>query len=93
MKEKITQAVDEYKERHPDEFRRFSAQLTETRRKLKDDKRAGTYQWAAWYEVPETLNNMIDGVLEPEEMAQFALQENAKWFANRFPEFRIPDEI
>lgn len=93
MKEKITQAVERYKEEHKDEFRKFSAQLTETRRKLRNERLGGTYSFSALYEVPETLDNMITAELTPEEQSQFALLENARWFAVRFPEFRIPDEV
>ncbi len=93
MKEKITQAVDAYREKHPEEFRKFSAQLTEKRRKLRDERRGGTYGFSALFEMPVELDAMISNALDPEEQIQFALLENARWFATRFPEFRIPDEI
>lgn len=44
------------------------------------------------FEIPETLHNMIVNELDPDELALTKDGEDgvdyAKWFANRFPEFK-----
>jgi hypothetical protein len=94
MYEKITQIVEDYIAKKPEEYAQVVEQIEQRRKALKDQQFGqGEGGYSALYELPEDIHNALNKELTPEERQEFARLEHRKWFANTFPQFRLPDEV
>jgi hypothetical protein len=94
MYEKITQIVEDYIKKKPEEYARVIEQIDQRRKALKDQRFGqGEAGYSALYELPESIHTSINNTLSPEERQEFTRLEHRKWFANTFPQFRLPDEV
>ena len=99
-KDRIRQAVSEYKKLFPDEYQAVVDHI-------KNERRSQATDWATLEgnhaierklgEVPETLFSMITQMLTVNELNQFRATGDAgkkaqRWFFNAFPEFRVTKE-
>lgn len=98
VKHKITLTVQTYIELFPQEYEAVISQINRKRWDLEDDNFAsidngnGLVQ-RALFEIPDTLFQMIVKGLEVDEIKQFKGQKGSRWFAKRFPEFRIAKKL
>ena len=94
MYEKITEIVEQYIQDKPEDYRAVCDYVASQRKKLADDKHGqGEGGYSALYEVPAELHEILTKALDPEEKQEFSRLEHKKWFANKFPEFKLPDEV
>lgn len=93
MKDKIKEIVDTYILENSADYQAVCEYIIQNRKKLSDAQFGGGQGYFAMYEIPEELNNKINQALSAEEQQEFAKLEHKKWFANSFPQFRLPDEV
>ncbi len=102
LKLKIVNIVEKYAKDNPKDIELMRSQMIELRGNLKDSKfgkasnEDGKQNMAierALYEIPEDLFKILVRDLEQEEQEQLSSKDMARWFANEFPLFRIPDKI
>jgi len=94
MYDKITKIVEDYIEQKPEEYQAVCDYVEQQRKKLKDAQHGqGEGGYSALYEIPAELHEKITTTLDPEERQEFTRLEHKKWFANSFPQFRLPDEV
>lgn len=94
MREKIKEIVDEYVSKNSSDYRAVCEYIVQKRKSLADSKFGiGENGYSAMYEIPEELHNLISKDISVEERQEFSKFEHKKWFANSFPQFRLPDEI
>lgn len=102
-KTKIDKCVASYIKLMPDEYAAFRAQLKGHRAGLIDQKYGTTDAGAAssmraMFEMPETLHDMLVKALTEEEIIWFKAggddrKEGARWFANKYAAFRVPEKV
>ena len=94
MYEKITDIVERYITEKPEDYQAVCDYVAQQRKKLKDELHGqGDGGYSALYEVPAELHERFQKELDPEERQEFSRLEHKKWFANTFPQFRLPDEV
>lgn len=98
-KQQIRDVVRKYIKLFPEEYVEVCHAIRTKQRALSDsrfakaDSAGKDSDLRALYEIPETLNNMIIHVLDLEGLTWFSGKEPSRWFANTFPQFRIPEQI
>ncbi len=95
-KVKIRMAVKDYFEMFPEDWDLCKLDIQLQRQNLKDDFATleNTQNLKrALFAVPEKLSTMIAKKLTDEERQLFTQVENARWFADEFPQFRISKNI
>lgn len=94
IKLKIEGIVADYKSLFPDEYSLIVKYLKQ-KRDLRINKFAEIKKTdfivRALFEIPETLSNMISSKMNKTEKEYWKTKECAKWFINRFKEFRITE--
>lgn len=87
---KINQIVEEYKEVFADEFNKFCNAMIDKKEVQKTDFSSfggdGVMKQFA-YEIPLTLNNMFDDMLDEEDKLYLKSVKGAEWFGRHFNEF------
>ena len=94
-KVKIEKIVSTYITLYADEARMFFAAVAEKRNQNTDQfgsLKTDVIQ-RALYEVPETLYYMFSSKLEESDLQWFQTTEGARWFAGKFPKFRIAEKV
>lgn len=86
----------------PEEYAQFKDAMVGIRHTLADERfgqavHSGN-EMRALYEMPATLHEIITNSLSVEELTWFKegganKKEGARWFAQNFPAFRIPDLV
>ena len=88
--QKISNIVEEYKEVFADEFTKFCNSMIDKREVQKDElstlMKDGVLKQFA-YEIPLTLHNMLNDMLDEEDKKYLATTKGAEWFARKFKEF------
>lgn len=97
MKEKIEGIVDRYIEENADEFNDFKLSKRTRYENLDNSefakvKNSETLQ-VLLHEVPEVLHNMLWNELSEEEWDFYISREGSRWFARKFPIFRVGDKV
>ena len=101
-KTKITECVKEYIKLMPDEYAAFLTIVADKKSNLIDAKfglaKDSANEMRALFEMPSTLHDMIIMKLDEEETEWFKAggankKAGARWFAENFPAFRLPDSI
>lgn len=95
-KTKIRMAVKDYFQMFAEDWELCKQDIEYQRQNLRTDfaELEGTQNLKrALFSVPEKLSVMIGKKLTDEERHLFTEKENARWFANEFPQFRITKEI
>lgn len=96
MREKISEVVEQYVSdpKNEENYRAVCEYIVQQRKKLLDSKIGdGGKGYYALFELPEELNAAIHKVLTPEEKSEWSKFEHKRWFANTYPQFRLPDEV
>lgn len=94
MHEKITNIVEDYIKQKPDDYLAVCDYIEQQRKKLQDSQHGqGEGGYSALYEIPAELHERLMKELDPEERQEFSNLDHKKWFANTFPQFRLPDEV
>lgn len=96
MREKISAVVEQYVSdpKNENEYKAFLYQVDQERKKLRDSKLgAGDEGYHLITMVPSTITEAIGRVLTPEEKSEWTKFEHKRWFANTYPQFRLPDEV
>ena len=97
IKQKVQIAYDSYKRNFPDEYQTFLKEQARRRDGLKDEKFAeikGTdISLRQILEYPETLSMLIRQTFSDDEEIQWKEFTVQKWFAETYPEFKIPKKI
>lgn len=89
-------AVKDYFEMFPEDWELCKLDIEYQKQNMKNDMAAleGTHAIKrALFAVPEKLSAMIGLKLTSEERQEFTQKENARWFADEFPAFRLTKEI
>ena len=95
-KMRIRTAVTDYFKMFPEDWELCKLDIEYQRQNMKTDfaELPGTQNLKrALFSVPEKLATMIGKKLTVEELQLFKEKENARWFAQEFPQFRITKEI
>ncbi len=95
-KMRIRTAVKDYFAMFPEDWELCKADIQYQRQNLKTEfaELEGTQGLKrALFSIPEKLSAMIGKKLTDEERQLFTMKENARWFADEFPQFRISSEI
>lgn len=95
-KQKIIDAVAQYKQQFPEEYKKFVEQTIDRRKDLMNDFAEAKGKYAlkrALIEMPETLHNIINDKLDVGEVTEFSAKEAVRWFARTYKEFALPDKI
>jgi hypothetical protein len=95
-KQKIIDAVDQYKQQFPEEYKAFIAQTIERRKDLRSEFAEAKGKYAlkrVLMEMPETLHNIINDKLDVGEVTEFSAKEAVIWFARTYKEFALPEKI
>jgi hypothetical protein len=95
-KMRIRTAVADYFKMFPEDWELCKLDIQYQRQNLKTEMAdvGGTHAVKrALFSVPEKLATMIGKKLSVQEAQLFKEKENARWFANEFPQFRISKEI
>ena len=93
---KVSMAVKDYFEMFPEDWELCKHDIEYQKQNMKNDMASlpETHNLKrALFAVPEKLSAMIGLKLDDEERQAFTEKENARWFANEFPQFRITKEI
>lgn len=88
-------AVKDYFEMFPEDWKEAKLEIQIQREGLDNEFASLKETHAitrALYSIPEKLSAMIGKKLTQEEIALFKEKENARWFANEFPQFRISNK-
>lgn len=96
IREKISEVVDQYvaDPKNKTNYEAVCEYIVQKRKTLIDSKMGeGESGYHALYELPTELNAAIHRVLTPEEKAEWSKMEHKRWFANTYPQFRLPDEV
>jgi hypothetical protein len=87
---KINSIVEEYKEVFADEFNTFCNSMIDKKEVQKDElsklSQDGILKQFA-YEIPLTLSNMLDDMLDKEDKLYLKSVKGAEWFGRHFKEF------
>lgn len=101
-KKHIEAIVQKYILLHPEDYRIVIKGIQMQKGLHMDEfasaKKKGAPYTRALFEIPIELNEMLVMGLEPDEMEWFKAggrtrKEGALWFAKRFKEFRLPENI
>ena len=101
-KKKIAQTVRDYIALYPEEYKAFQAQMKTRQEDLISDYaevEGDHVMTRALLEVPETLNWLIKHKLSDEEWDEFTKDDASKtspgqrWFARKFPAFRVTKDV
>lgn len=93
---KVRTAVKDYFEMFPEDWELCKLDIEYQKQNMKNDFASleGTQNLRrALFCVPEKLSTMIALKLDDVERQEFKDKENARWFANEFPAFRLTSEI
>lgn len=93
---KVRMAVKDYFEMYPEDWELCKLDIEYQKQNMVNDMAAldGTHNLKrALFAVPEKLSAMIGLKLEESERQEFKEKENARWFADEFPQFRLTKEI
>lgn len=89
-------AVKDYFEMFPEDWELVKLDIEYQKQNMKNDFASleGTHALKrALFAVPEKLSIMIGMKLTPEERAEFTQKENARWFADEFPQFSLTKNV
>ncbi len=89
-------AVKDYFEMFPEDWELCKLDIDYQRQNLKNDFAGleGTNALKrALFAIPEKLSAMIGKKLTEEERRLFTQKENARWFADEFPQFKITKNV
>jgi len=96
LKKKIENIVSDYKTIFPKEYIAV-IKLVSSKRSQQQGKFAETKGDHAiergLYEIPETLDGLLNNNLTLEERKHYKTKPMARWFAKRFPEFRLGKRV
>lgn len=95
-KTKIRMAVKDYFSMFSEDWELCKLDIDIQRQGLKNEFASleGTHAiQRALFAVPEKLSTMIAMKLTDEERQSFTQKENARWFAEEFPQFRITSNV
>ena len=95
-KTKIRLAVKDYFEMFPEDWELVKPEIEKMRQNKSSDfaELSGNHSIRrALFSIPEKLSSMIGLKLDLEERQMFTQKENARWFAQEYPQFRITNEI
>lgn len=93
---KIRLAVKDYFEMFPEDWELVKPEIERIRQNKDNDfaeLKGNQAVKRALFSVPEKLSAMIGMKLNEEERQSFTQQENARWFAQEYPQFRITNLI
>lgn len=94
IKRSIERIVSSYTILHPEDYKLTKKAVQMKRELLKDPKFAQTEgDMRAIFEVSEVLSEQLILGLDATALAWFKTKDGGRWFANKYPEFRIPDLI
>lgn len=96
-KAKITEIVGTYIQLCPDEYFAFKDSIEEKRGNL-TDRKFGTashsgMEMRALFDMPVTLHDLLVKQLNEDQLEWFKSKDGARWFANTFKVFMLPDAI
>lgn len=90
-------AVKDYQDMYPDEYQVLIKAIEQQKHSLKDEyAELGTethHIKRGLFTVSEKLSAMIGLKLNEEERSAFTEMENARWFADEFPQFRLTKNV
>ena len=89
-------AVKDYQDMYQEEYQELMLAIEDQRQRLDNEMAEidGTYAVKrALFTVSEKLSAMIGLKLSLEERTAFKEQENARWFATEFPQFRLSKNV
>lgn len=89
-------AVKDYFEMFPEDWELCKLDIEHQRHNMKDDMAniEGTHALKrALFAAPEKLSTMIALKLSDEERQSFKDKDNARWFADEFPQFRLTKNV
>lgn len=95
-KMKVRMAVKDYQKMFPDEYRDLLIVIEDQRQKLDNemaDLKSNHAVKRGLFTVSEKLSTMIALKLSEEERVAFKEQENSRWFAHEFPQFRLTKNV
>lgn len=95
-KMKVRMAVKDYQEMYPEEYKDLMIVIEDQRQKLDNemaDIKTNHAVKRGLFTVSEKLSAMIALKLSMEERTAFKEQENARWFADEFPQFRLSKAV
>lgn len=87
---KIVSIVTKYIRRHYDEYSAVCKQIKDKREKQKNEFAStgeDSYLGQLAFEVPQTLDLLLQELLSDEEWGYYKSLEGTLWFARRYPEF------
>lgn len=93
---KIRTAVKDYFQMFPKDWELCKLDIEYQKQNMKEDMATleGTQAIKrALFAVPEKLSTMIAMKLDDMERKEMTEKDNARWFANEFPQFRLTKEV
>lgn len=96
FKEQITKIVRDYMRTFPAEYNAFRNSV-----RIKKEGQSNKFGLAketqielrALYDIPETLDVSMSMLLSEEALQWLRSKEGARWFARKFPAFKVAQEI
>lgn len=94
-KKHIERIVEQYIKQFSEEYRIFQRAMDMKRSMTRDEYASvdGSDEMRGILEMPETLSTMLIMDLNEEETEWFTTKAGARWFARKFPAFKLPDVI
>lgn len=95
---KIEALVTDYQNIFPDEFSEFRKAI-KTKQDMASDKFAAVQNTnnqiieRVLFEIPETLYGIFLVRLEEQEMKYLDSKEGSRWFAKKFPQYRVAQKF
>lgn len=98
VKEKVKNQVERYKELFPEEYKTVVAYLKEKRKNLftkfgELKKGSSEILERGMFEIPETLDTMLNINMTVEQNQYRKTKEFAYWFMKEYREFLIPEKL
>lgn len=95
-KNKIIEIVKAYSEVFFDEYEAVVSYLKKKRNNRNNnfaEIKGNDYVVRSLYEIPETLDNIIQTKLDDKDKQFLKSKEGGHWFVKKFPQFRITEKI
>ena len=96
VKAKIQKAIDYYVEVFPEEFEQFKkgVAISRAKQRTKFAEAKGTdFVQRRLYEVPSTLWGAFRSAITDEELRWLQSKEGGRWFAKKYPVFRVTEKV